>query len=95
MRSRIPQQNKVFYQPITEVDLHGLRTDEAIAKLERIVKDAPNSVYRIRVIHGFHRGTNIRTAIRYELDDGRNPKIIKIENGSNEGITELVLKEYF
>lgn len=95
MIRRTVQESKINYQPITEIDLHGLRTDEAIAKLEKIVNDAPDSIYRIRVIHGFHRGTNIRTAIRYEMDDGRHPRIIKIENGSNEGITELVLKEYY
>ncbi len=44
------------YDPITEVDLHGLRLDEAIAMLTGIIDGAPDSVYRIRVIHGYHRG---------------------------------------
>ena len=33
--------------------------------------------------------------IREEYSYGREPRIKRIEGGSNDGITELVLKEYY
>ena len=78
---------------IIEVDLHGLRVEEAIQKAENEVRKAPSSVYIIRLIHGYHRGTGIREAIEYEFSNGRNPKVKRIHPGSNPGITELILRE--
>lgn len=80
---------------IIEIDCHGMTADEAVKAVERKVNTAPNGTYRVRVIHGFNGGTRIRDAVRRELGYGLNPKVIRIENGSNQGITELVLKEYF
>lgn len=80
---------------IIEVDCHGLTADEAVRTVERKVNTAPMGTYRIKVIHGFNGGTRIRDAIKRELGFGLNQKIIRIENGSNQGVTELVLKEYY
>ena len=77
-------------QAIIEIDLHNLSTEEARNRIDAALKKAGSGVYRIRCIHGYHRGTRIKTMIleeyRYES------KVIRIENGSNEGITELVLR---
>ena len=81
-------------QPIIEIDVHGLTADQAVAKIEEIIKKADQSTYRIRVIHGFNRGTHIQQAIYREIGYGLNPKVLRITGGSNQGITELVLREY-
>ena len=78
---------------VIEIDLHGLRTDEAIRKVKNEVNKAPRSVYTVRVIHGYHGGTSIRSAIMDEFSYGRNDKVIRVKPGSNPGITELVLRE--
>ncbi len=77
---------------IIEIDLHGLRVDEAVKKVKSEVKKAPGSVYVIRLIHGYHGGTRIKEAIEDEFSYGRNAKVKSIRNGSNPGITELVLR---
>ena len=78
---------------VIEVDLHGLRVDEAIKKVKSEVSKAPGSVYTIRVIHGYHGGTGIRSAIMDEFSYGRSDKVKRVKPGSNPGITELVLRE--
>ena len=80
---------------IIEIDCHGKTADQAVKFVEDTVNRAPAGTYRVKVIHGFNGGTRIRDAIRRELGYGLNPKIIRIEGGSNQGITELVLKEYY
>ena len=77
---------------IIEIDLHGLRVDEAVKKVKSEIKKAPGSVYVIRLIHGYHGGTRIKEAIEDEFSYGRDAKVKSIRNGSNPGITELVLR---
>lgn len=78
---------------VIEVDLHGLRVEEAVSKAENEVKKASAGVYIIRLIHGYHGGTRIRDAIEEEFSYGRNPKVKRVRQGSNPGITELILRE--
>lgn len=79
---------------IIEIDVHGMNTEEAVKAVLKQVQMAKNNVYRIRVIHGYHGGTRIRNGIREEFSYGREPKVKRVEPGSNQGITELVLREY-
>lgn len=79
---------------VIEIDLHGLRTDEAIRKVKNEVNKASRSVYTIRVIHGYHGGTSIRNALMDEFSYRRCDKILRVKPGSNPGITELVLREF-
>lgn len=79
---------------ILEIDVHGLNAEDAIQEIEKKLSGAGSGVYRIRVIHGFHGGTRIRDAIRRELGYGLEPRIQRIVSGYNQGITELVLREY-
>lgn len=81
--------------PIIEIDCHGMTAQQAVAAVEKKVNTAPAGTYRVRVIHGFNGGTRIRDAIRRELGYGLSEKIIRIEGGSNQGVTELILKEYY
>lgn len=79
---------------VIELDLHGLRTVEAKNKIDAAIKSADPSVYRIRLIHGYRRGTGIKSMIYDEYSYGRSERVVRIEPGLNEGITELVLREY-
>lgn len=79
---------------ILEIDVHGLNAEDAIQAIEKKLSSAGSGVYRIRVIHGFHGGTRIRDAIQRELGYGLEPRIQRIVSGYNQGITELVLREY-
>ena len=79
---------------ILEIDVHGLNVEEAVAKVMAKVQAAGSSTYRIRVIHGYHGGTRIRSGLREEFSYGREPKVKRIEMGNNPGITELILREF-
>ena len=79
--------------PFVKVDLHGLRQEEAIRVIDRAIAAADASTYQIQLVHGYHRGTSLRSMIyeeyRYEK------KIKRIIPGDNPGITVLVMKELY
>lgn len=79
---------------IVEIDVHGMQTEDAVRTIAGTVERVPGSVYRIRIIHGYHGGTRIRSAIRDEFGYARERKVKRIEMGQNPGITELVLREF-
>lgn len=79
---------------IIEIDVHGMQTADAVRLIAEKVRCVPGAVYRIRIIHGYHGGIRIRSAIREEFGYGREPKVKRIEMGQNPGITELVLREF-
>lgn len=81
-------------EPIVELDLHGFRTKEAKEKIDALLRDCGPGVYRIRLIHGCTHGDAIKTMIWEEYRFGREPRVLRVEGGWNEGITELVLREY-
>jgi len=80
--------------PIIEIDCHGMLVDQAIRKIEYTVHTAPAGTYRVRVIHGFNSGTRIKDAILREFGYGLEPKVKRIAPGDNQGITDLILREY-
>ena len=75
------------------IDLHGLRQEEAIRVIDRAIAAADSSTYQIRLIHGFHRGTSLRSMIHDEYQF--HPKVKRIMPGDNPGITVLVMKELY
>lgn len=79
---------------IVELDLHGMRYEEAYAYVRRQVEKADAGVYRIRLIHGYHGGTSLKRMAEEEFGYGREPKVLRVTGGDNPGITELVLREY-
>ena len=79
---------------VIEVDLHGLRREEAHRRIDAALDKAKPSTYRIRCIHGYNRGTALRDMILEEYRYGREPRVKRVVPGENEGITELVLREY-
>jgi DNA-nicking Smr family endonuclease len=74
-----------------EIDVHGMTRTQALTAIDAMLRRTNGSVYRLRVIHGFHGGTVLRDAIRAHYRN--HPKVIRIELGLNPGETDLVLKE--
>ena len=74
-----------------EIDVHNMTRTQAITAIDARLRRADASVYRLRVIHGFHGGTAIRDAVRTHYNN--RPKVERIEIGLNPGETDLVLRE--
>ncbi len=76
-----------------KIDLHGMRQDEAKKAIDKAIASAGPTTYQLQLIHGYNRGTSLRTMIydwyRYER------KVKRIIPGDNPGITVLVLRELF
>ena len=80
-------------EPFVKVDLHGLRQEEAIRGIDRERASAGPMTYQLQLIHGYHRGTSLRSMIQ---DEYRwHEKVLRIMPGDNPGITVLVLKELY
>ncbi|HWQ58829.1 MAG TPA: Smr/MutS family protein [Clostridia bacterium] len=77
---------------IVTVDVHGKTRAQARAALLAALRKCDGAVYRIRVVHGYNMGTELRDMIRAEF--ARAPRVLRIETGLNPGVTELVLREY-
>ena len=76
-----------------KIDLHGMTQDEAVRVIDRAIAAAGPTTYQIHLIHGYHRGTNLRDMIRdwYRYE----PKVKRIIPGDNPGITVLILRELY
>ena len=77
---------------VVEIDVHGMNKYQARVFIDSRLKRMDASVYRVRIIHGYRSGTELRDMIRQEY--GNNPKVKRISNSLNPGETELVLREY-
>ncbi len=64
------------------IDLHGLFQDEAIKVIDKALKNADDSTYQIKLIHGYNRGTSLKDMI-----------VVRVQPGDNLGTTILVLRE--
>lgn len=80
-----------MYNSTIEIDLHCRNCHQARVAIDAALRRSANA-YRIRVIHGFHGGTALRDFVRAEYSD--HPKVRRIAQGANAGITELILREY-
>jgi DNA-nicking Smr family endonuclease len=80
-------------EPFVSVDLHGLRQEEAVRVIDRAIAAAGPSTYQIRLVHGYHRGTSLRSMIQQEYR--YHPVVLRVLPGENPGITVLVLKELY
>ena len=74
-----------------EIDVHNMTKVQAIAAIDARLRRAAPSVYRLKVIHGYHGGTALRDAVRARYRG--HPKVKRIELGLNPGETDLVLRE--
>ena len=80
-------------EAFVKVDLHGLRQEEAIRVIDKAIASAGPGTYQLQLIHGYHRGTSLRSMIQDEYR--YDPKVKRIIPGDNPGITVLVLKELY
>ena len=76
-----------------KIDLHGLTQEEAIKVIDRALATAGPTTYQLQLIHGYNRGTKLRSMIYDEYK--YEPKIKRIIPGDNPGITVMVLKELY
>jgi len=79
--------------PFVKVDLHGLRQDDAIKVIDQAIRSAGPGTYHIQLVHGFHRGTSLRSMI-YDWYQG-HPQVKRVIPGDNPGVTILVMKELY
>ena len=77
---------------IVELDIHNKTKAQARVALDATLRRCGPAVYRVRVIHGFNRGTELKEMLYAEYGQGHGP-IRRIAQGANPGITELVLRE--
>ena len=75
---------------ILELDIHGMNQHQARVYIDSRLKKA-GGIYRLRVIHGDHNGTELKDMIRRQYKS--HPKVLRLELGLNPGITDLVLRE--
>ena len=80
-------------EPFVTLDLHGMMQAEAIRAIDRALRSAGPGVYQLRLVHGFHRGTSLRSMIQDEYR--YHEKVLRIMPGDNPGVTILVLRELF
>lgn len=78
-------------EPFLTVDLHGMRQDQVARAIDRTLSSAGDSVYQIRLVHGYHGGDSLKAMIGYRYRN--HPKVKRIAVGDNPGITVLILKE--
>ena len=78
-------------EAIMELDVHNMTRVQAVTAIDARLRRADGSVYRLRVIHGYHGGTALRDMVRKHYR--AHPKVRRIELGMNPGETEFVLRE--
>jgi DNA-nicking Smr family endonuclease len=76
---------------IKEIDIHGLNKAQAKVVIDSQLKRAASDVYRLRIIHGYRGGTELRDMVRSVYR--KHPKVLRISIGLNQGETDLVLRE--
>jgi Uncharacterized protein conserved in bacteria len=86
MRGREPSAGTIV------CDLHGRTTYQAKITVDALLRRADGGVYRVRLIHGCHGGTQLRDFLRSEY--GGHPKVRRLLLSPDGGTTELVLREY-
>ena len=72
-------------------DIHGMTKYQAENYLDNQLKMVHSSVYHVKVIHGFHGGTQLREMVRNTY--AYHPKVKRIDMGANPGETILILRE--
>ncbi len=72
-----------------EVDLHGLRVEDAKQRLEHLLWNVPAGVTEVRVIHGYNGGQALRDMVRQRL---KHPRIAAKLLTLNPGETRLLLR---
>ncbi|MBO5274853.1 MAG: Smr/MutS family protein [Clostridia bacterium] len=78
-------------QGIVELDIHGMNRYQAKTFIDSRLKSCDRSVYCLRIIHGYHGGSELSDMVRSVYR--HHPKVIRISLGLNRGATDLILRE--
>lgn len=81
-----------MYSGTERIDMHGKNKYQAKIALDSALRKARKGVYRIRVVHGYNLGTEIRDMVRGEYIN--HPRVLRLEHLS-DGETVLVLRELY
>ena len=77
---------------IVSIDLHGRNTYQTKIAVDAALRRANSGTYRLRLIHGYHGGTELRDFIRAEY--GKHPKVKRLLLSPDGGATDLILREF-
>ncbi len=81
----------MLQEAILRLDVHGMTKYQAKLTIDSQLKKAGSGVYRLRVIHGYRGGTELKKMIRREY--ACHPKVLRLDSSLNPGETDLVLRE--
>ncbi|WP_405354271.1 Smr/MutS family protein [Ruminococcus sp.] len=70
-----------------QIDLHGQTVESAGRLLTQRLKQLPNDVREVRILHGYNGGTALRDMVRRY----KNPRIERKILGLNQGETTFLL----
>ena len=73
-----------------EVDIHGLRVEDAEYRLRHLIDNAGAEVTEIVVIHGYNRGLALRDMVWNSLS---HPRIQTRLRSLNEGQSRILLQK--
>ncbi|MEE0777154.1 MAG: Smr/MutS family protein [Bacillota bacterium] len=73
---------------IEKLDVHGMNCYQAKVSIDSRLRRT--KAYRIRVIHGYHQGTEIRDMVRQEYQN--HPRVLRMDTFCS-GETDLILRE--
>ncbi len=74
--------------PPPELDIHGLREEEAQRKIAAFLDGLDDGVCEVVIIHGYRGGQVLRDMVRTQL---RHPRIVSVLPALNEGTTRIIL----
>lgn len=81
-----------MYESIVEIDLHGRNRYQAQIAVDAALRRCGPATDRLRLIHGYRSGAALRDFVRARY--AMHPKVLRVADGPNPGVTELVLREY-
>ena len=55
-------------EAFVKIDLHGLRQEEAMKVIDKAIASAGPTTYQLQMIHGYNRGTSLRSMMREKPD---------------------------
>lgn len=76
---------------ILRADLHGKNRYQAKVTVDSLLRRADGSVYRIRIVHGCHGGTELRTLLQ---EYAAHPRVRRLALSPDGGTTDLILREF-
>lgn len=75
---------------IMQVDLHGMYVEDAKHLLQTWLKNAPDGITELRVIHGYRQGDALRSMLQNNFS---HPRVARVLKALNPGETRFILKK--